>query len=470
MDGEYGNGKLDLYDPGLHIFVDDREVRHMQRVSRVWNQPSQRSEPVLEPQESWERLGTQPSMVMFDEAVGKFRCWYCVDYAESTSLGRSLVCYAESEDGIHWERPNLGIYEFQGSKANNICLAPKSMEPLDSMFAPTVFRDDDEPDPAARYKGVAFMQDTRMYEHRELWAVNHYLFTSPDGIHWSIPGRNIEVDCGSDRFVLARDQKRNLWIAMVGVSNLSGSVRMLGLRESADLKNWSEVIVPFHLTEEEGLGWTYDHHSLFPFVYGNQYLGFFDRYHKPTFMIHQQVVSSRDARHWERPMGERTFLTPGPEGSIDRDWLIASSHPPIPVDDELYIFYQAGVHVEEPPHIRMTLGLATLRRDGFVGLKHADKQRQPPGAVLTEPVEVTGPNLYVNAVRHADVSFKVEVRDVNNWPIEGLQIDDCLELERSGLREQIQWQRKGLQDLVGQKVTLMFEYSYATLYAYKFGD
>ncbi len=32
------------------------------------------------------------------------------------------TCYAESDDGIHWRRPKLGFYEFDGSKENNIIL------------------------------------------------------------------------------------------------------------------------------------------------------------------------------------------------------------------------------------------------------------------------------------------------------------------------------------------------------------
>ena len=33
-----------------------------------------------------------------------------------------LLCYAESDDGIHWRKPKLGICDFKGSKANNIVL------------------------------------------------------------------------------------------------------------------------------------------------------------------------------------------------------------------------------------------------------------------------------------------------------------------------------------------------------------
>ena len=32
------------------------------------------------------------------------------------------VCYAESEDGINWNRPNLGLIDYQGSVQNNIIM------------------------------------------------------------------------------------------------------------------------------------------------------------------------------------------------------------------------------------------------------------------------------------------------------------------------------------------------------------
>lgn len=31
-----------------------------------------------------------------------------------------FACYAESKDGIHWTRPDLGLFEFNGSRNNNI--------------------------------------------------------------------------------------------------------------------------------------------------------------------------------------------------------------------------------------------------------------------------------------------------------------------------------------------------------------
>lgn len=51
-------------------------------------------------------------------AEGKWRMYYV------TTLGNheKYICYAESEDGEHWVRPDLGIVEFEGSGENNIIM------------------------------------------------------------------------------------------------------------------------------------------------------------------------------------------------------------------------------------------------------------------------------------------------------------------------------------------------------------
>ena len=48
---------------------------------------------------------------------------YRMYYLGRTSIQSPIVvCYAESRDGLHWEKPNLGICEFQGSRENNIIM------------------------------------------------------------------------------------------------------------------------------------------------------------------------------------------------------------------------------------------------------------------------------------------------------------------------------------------------------------
>ena len=52
---------------------------------------------------------------------GRYRLWYGVQRLDD--ITRSYVCYAESDDGFTWQRPELGLCEYEGSTRNNIICA-----------------------------------------------------------------------------------------------------------------------------------------------------------------------------------------------------------------------------------------------------------------------------------------------------------------------------------------------------------
>lgn len=76
-----------------------------------------------------------------------------------------LTLYAESDDGITWVKPNVGIFTFNGSAGNNIVW---------DLHGAAVFIDREEKNPEKRYKAIGFCRRYR----------NIFLLTSPDGIHW----------------------------------------------------------------------------------------------------------------------------------------------------------------------------------------------------------------------------------------------------------------------------------------------
>ena len=83
----------------------------------------------------------------------KFRMWYVAVGADrlDPATPRSSpwrVAYAESEDGIHWVKPNLGLVQARGSRDNNLVL----MEPRLGTVNLKVLRDPHDPDPERRYK------------------------------------------------------------------------------------------------------------------------------------------------------------------------------------------------------------------------------------------------------------------------------------------------------------------------------
>ena len=102
-------------DIGLEkqTFVDNYIVASTAGVSRLVH-PGQKhpDNPLLSAEREWETgFALEVLTAFYDEEIKLFRMWYAAG---------ERVCYATSPDGFRWERPDLGLVEFRGSKANNI--------------------------------------------------------------------------------------------------------------------------------------------------------------------------------------------------------------------------------------------------------------------------------------------------------------------------------------------------------------
>ena len=174
-----GRAENDDYNIGsrLEPFFDDWLIDEMSGVTLQLHQPV-RQEVVLEFNRPWEGDGSSFVSVFQDGDI------YRMYYRGARSDGRGLAlhdvtCYAESHDGINWERPDLGLFEFQGSKNNNIVLGgPHDLDagrPIDDFLA---FKDDNPEAPESqRYMAVCDV-------NWKVWGGGIWGFVSPDGIHW----------------------------------------------------------------------------------------------------------------------------------------------------------------------------------------------------------------------------------------------------------------------------------------------
>ena len=118
--------------------------------------------------------------VLFDPRLKRYRMWYGgwdpskLDYSrwgqEAPNRGyEHRRLYAESEDGIHWNKPNLGLVEFKGSRNNNVL--------SDIVHTRAILMDERESDPRKRFKGL------------QTWGGNQRLSYSEDGIRWYEAGQ-----------------------------------------------------------------------------------------------------------------------------------------------------------------------------------------------------------------------------------------------------------------------------------------
>ena len=98
-----------MYDPDLHLFVDDDRIHQIINLRRVLNRPAFTPEPVVQGDAEWELgCGIVAWGSVIREEDGRLRLWYQLnDYANRQVAN----AYAESSDGIHWEKPELGLDE-----------------------------------------------------------------------------------------------------------------------------------------------------------------------------------------------------------------------------------------------------------------------------------------------------------------------------------------------------------------------
>ena len=134
------------------LFVDRVRVASIKNARLVFHQPTKR-EIAIKPEHSWEQSGVSYMVAIRDQ--GKFRAWYRVDPTGLNNVDRrSMTAYAESNDGVHWRKPELGLVEYDGSTANNLVWNGPPV------FNLAPFRDDN-PQAAAdeKYKAVGRGRD-----------------------------------------------------------------------------------------------------------------------------------------------------------------------------------------------------------------------------------------------------------------------------------------------------------------------
>ena len=428
-------------DGTRQLFVDDCLVAKMENLQRELHHPVKHPEnPLLVGDKPWEGAtdegvgGVVFQIVRRDEESGLFRMWYAgyVPYKLSSGVRvRFPGLYAESKDGIVWEKPNLGLHEFKGSKENNIVL------PAGNLFGLIV--EPNDPNPNRRYKGIVWHEPP--YVPRE----GYFLYTSPDGIHWtretqdpialSLNGYTMPQSGIGDTSIFRWDSHLEKYVCDSKFV-LPGKFRCRGIMESDDLWHWSPprmTLYPDSLDHPDSQ--VYGHLS---FCYESMWLGFLRMMHthvgwKQTTC---ELTCSRDGRNWSRAGERGEFLTLGTRDEWDADYHDACWDP-IRVDDELWIYYRSlnRQPTEKTPKVGHAIGLAKLRRDGFVSLNAGEEI----GSVTTRPLTFTGARLHVNAEVANGGAIRAALLTRASEPVSGYGLEDCTPLQAGGLDVPVSW-------------------------------
>ena len=428
------------------LFIEDELIESLDGLGRVVNQPVRcHDNPVLTYEKPWEgNCVITWGSVLYDDEEKLFRVWYEAYKKYAGPGDQTLLCYATSRDGVSWDKPNLGLVDWQGSRDNNIVFAPGES----SIDAPTVLRDP-RPDAGCRY---------RMYWHCGT-SKGIRGATSADGLRWDVlPG--VLVQAG-DRNSAWYDAERRTFAIITRVPGRG--LRTCGLWESDDGEHFAavgEIAAPDDTDPEKT-----EFYGMIPFACAGLRLAFLEVFHVPLRKLNTQLLYSRDGLEWRRACDRQVFLDWGPAGSWEQAWVTPAQNPPIRVGDKLFVFFQGRqtLHWAERPfgHIG-AVGLAFLRPDGFVSL---DAQNDE-GTVTTTPLVLDGVELHVNALARPG-SVAAEVLGPEGEALDGFARVDCTPVRGDSLDHTVAWQHgKGLGELRGRAVRLRFHLQGARLYSF----
>ena len=388
-----------------HLVLDTRVIDRIDNallcVAEAAKSPAN---PLFGEDRPWEmRFDNLYPNVLWDAEEGLYKCWYspfCVDHR---SGGMTLkqrrhtrytgppdremaLCYATSRDGIAWQKPDLGLVDYRGSRANNIVLR--------GPHGAGVRKDPHEADPARRYKmftsleeqdlAVAFSADgIRWGRFHPCPAVNPY---QVDGTHYHALW--VEERGEYAGFTRLRDP-RSAGPAEVGGIRGAWPPRQVGRTASPDFLHWSPATAVLEGTDEN-----LQIYSMPVFRHGNLYLGLPAIHDQHTDRVWTELAWSPDTVTWHRVCpGSPLIANAGMVGSYDWGCVYAAACPVIR-DDEIRIYYGAS-NYQHTSWRDGFLCLATLRPDGFACYEQARGDR--PASVETVPLAWSGAALRVSA-------------------------------------------------------------------------
>ncbi len=485
-------------DSRRELFVDDALIERVSGDAALRLHHPEPREIALVHDAPWEGSGSGYHSVFRDG--DRYRMYYKawqLDVSASgvkTNAHPLFCCTAESDDGIHWRKPELGLNEFNGAKANNIVIASGKIGEVDADAGhPAVFKDDNPAAaPDARYKAMI-----RSNSPKGLLA-----FKSADGLHWSPMQTEPVITAGA-----FDSQNLAFWDAERGVYRAYWRIFTAGV---TDEKNWkpeghrairTATSKDFlHWENQADLSYT---DSPSEQLYTNQVkpypraphvlIGFPTRYTERGWSESMSALPEREHREWRAKANQRygTAITEGllmasRDGVRFKRWNEAFMRPGIEREGtwnygQQYIAWHTvetkSVLEGAPNELSLYAGenywtgtssavrRYTLRLDGFVSVSAPMKG----GELVTKPITFTGSKLALNFSSSAAGSVRVEIQDADGKPLPGFALDECEETFGDSIEREIAWKSgKDVSALAGKAVRLRFALKDADLFAYRF--
>ena len=458
------------------LFVDGHLVDRMNGVALRLQRPVDRGQ-VFAFDKPWE--GPFSGYVTILHSGAKYQAYY----RGSTSGGtkdtgdHQVVCYAESDDGVHWIKPALTLFPRDGQTTTNIVLA--DVPPDTHNFSPLI---DTRPgvDPAERYKAVDG------YHEPGLSA-----YVSADGVRWKrfrdAPvltkadvgfkqgSKSIVFDSQNVAFWSPSEEKYLLFYRVYHQGH-----RRIARVESDDFVMWKAPTLMEYRRGNEA--------APIEQLYTSQTHPYFRAPHlyiatAARFMQGRRAITAAEAAaihvdpNYANDSSDAVFMTSRGGNVYDRtfmeafvspgigaeNWTSRTNYPALnivptgPHEMSLYVNQNYG---QPTAHLRRY----TMRLDGFASIR-ADYDG---GELRTKPIRFQGSMLRLNFAISAAGGMKVEVQHEDGTQIPGFTLDDCQELLGNDIDRAVTFTGGDLSRLAGQTVRLRFVMKDADLYALRF--
>ena len=410
-------------EPGRHLFIDNYLVAQSDGLKSTLHQPVKLGSPVLKGMGSKDNNYQPYATVIYDEERKRFRIWYCSRKNRDTGV---YISYAESVDGIKWEKPYRELFELYGFGCCVVDEGSAAANP--ARRYKMIYWERGRPerryyDDAAAGIGVAFSPDglswIRHQPHPvfpDLWS--HSVKGDPNG-KGSIKWREYAADIVHATW----DPVRNIYVAYVKswtwppdefgyISPTSDGMgrRLASMSTSPDFVHWSKPVRSF-VPQPDDFS-SIEFYACRAKPRGNQMINF-------ACILNEEIEDgigytvlavSSDLVHWNRM--KEPWLPHSPQNPEATDHAVAWVADVITVGNEEYIYY-GGYSDGHKNFDDRTINLARLRKDGFLS-RDAGKEG---GRLLTKILRMKGEELTINA--NVSGVLRLRVLDPSGKPLSG---------------------------------------------------
>jgi hypothetical protein len=446
------------------LFIDDLFFEAATNVTLKLHPARKTGEKNLEREHPWESATLNWFNVL--QEGDKYRMWYeCYDVDGWPTADDTSFCYAESTDGLHWKRPQLGLFSYKGSTNNNILFRMIGPPTAHSRVHGTGFFVDPTAPAESRYKVVSQGLFDQGYDAPYRIAGMY----SADGLRWTRCPKPICMMFADSQYSGFWDERLKKYVIY---GRVAGRGRSLGRSESDDFSRFEPLSLVLQTDDRDPPNSDLYNSAALKYPYAaNVYLMFISLFQHTPETLDIRLAVSRDGIRWTLP--ERTpFIPLGKSGEFDSGSLYMGQGM-IRKGDELWQYYGGSSlnHKEGELENLIKPGGGRIysrvvsRVDGFVSADAGPTG----GNFVTPPLTFAGNILKLNVAVHAGGSVRVALLDAHGVPLKGYSLEDCLPMTADNVDLLVHWKNGAdVSSCAGQPTKMYIEMKDASLYAFRF--